>query len=367
VLTYGENLLALNAAVASTGPVNEIAVRGWNAVAKEPLTAQAGVAGSDQVHIGTTAGDLAKAFTGNGITDLVATRYALEDHLDAAATSFAAQASSAFADLEATVTGTPELRTGSAVTLASAGPPFSGKYTVTGVSHQFAPDLGYRTRVSFTTRSRAGQSAGAAMTSAIPGLAIGIVADVREPDGGQSGAVKVTFPWLDDNYTSDWARTMQFGGVGGGGVISPSQGDEVLVGFEQGRLDRPYVLGGLYNGKDKPSKDDIPLTTDAGKVNRRSLSSRAGDRIDLLDTDEKPGVLLTTGDGNVQVQLDRSDGTLSLTGAKIVIKASDSIVIEASNSVEIKASSSIGIKASTSIGIEASSGVEIKAPKVDVK
>ncbi len=163
----------------------------------------------------------------------------------------------------------------------------------------------------------------------IPGLAIGIVADVREPDGVQSGAVKVTFPWLDDKYTSDWARTLQLGGVGGGGVISPSQGDEVLVGFEQGRLDRPYVLGGLYNGKDKPSKDDIPLTTDAGKVNRRSVSSRGGDRIDLLDTDQAPGVLLTTGDGNVQIRLDRATGALSLTAKTITLKASEGVVIDA--------------------------------------
>ena len=112
-------------------------------------------------------------------------------------------------------------------------------------------------------------------------------------------------------------------------MISPSQGDEVLVGFEQGRLDRPYVLGGLYNGKDKPSDDAVPLTTDAGKVSRRSLSSRGGDRIDLLDTDQKPGVLLTTGDGNVQVRLDRESGALSLTAKKITLEASDSIVINA--------------------------------------
>lgn len=330
LLTYGENLLALDVAVDSTGPVGAIQVRGWNADAKEPLVEQAAVAATDQVEIDTTAGDLAKAFTGDGITELVATGYALEDHLAAAAKSFAGFAAAAFAKLEATVTGTPELRAGRAVALAGVGPPFTGRYTVTGARHLFEPGDSYRTQVSVSSGQRSGgpPAAGQA-TAAIPGLAIGIVADVREPDGVQSGAVKVTFPWLDDKYTSDWARTVQFGGVGGGGVISPSQGDEVLVGFEQGRLDRPYVLGGLYNGKDKPSDDAVPLTTDAGKVSRRSLSSRGGDRIDLLDTDQKPGVLLTTGDGNVQVRLDRESGALSLTAKKITLEASDSIVINA--------------------------------------
>ncbi len=329
LLTYGENLLALDVAVDSTGPVGAIQVRGWNADAKEALVEQAAVAASDQVEIGTTAGDLAKAFTGDGITELVATGYALEDHLAAAAKSFAGFAAAAFAELEATVTGTPELKAGVPVALAGVGPPFTGRYTVTGTRHLFEPGRSYRTQVSVSSRQRSGGPAAGQATAAIPGLAIGIVADVREPDGVQSGAVKVTFPWLDDKYTSDWARTVQFGGVGGGGVISPSQGDEVLVGFEQGRLDRPYVLGGLYNGKDKPSDDAVPLTTDAGKVNRRSLSSRGGDRIDLLDTDQKPGVLLTTGDGNVQVRLDRESGTLSLTAKKITFEATDSIIISA--------------------------------------
>ena len=360
LLAYGENLLALDVAVDSTGPVGAIQVRGWNADAKEPLVEQADVGASDQVKIGTTAGDLAKAFTGDDITELVATGYALEDHLAAAAKSFAAAVAAAFAELEATVTGTPELKAGSAVALAGVGPPFTGRYTVTGARHLFDPDHGYRTQVSVSSRQRSGGPPAAGPAAAvIPGLAIGIVADVREPDGVQSGAVKVTFPWLDDKYTSDWARTVQFGGVGGGGVISPSQGDEVLVGFEQGRLDRPYVLGGLYNGKDKPSEDNVPLTTDAGKVNRRSLSSRGGDRIDLLDTDQKPGVLLTTGDGDVQVRLDRESGTLSLTAKKITLDASDSIVINTSKEFTLKASQSITL--------EASANIVIKAPKVDVK
>lgn len=330
LLTYGENLLALEVAVDSTGPATTIQVRGWNSDAKEPLMEQAAVAVSSQVEIGTTAGDLAKAFSGEGLTELVATGYALEDHLAAAAKSFAGTASAAFAELEAVVDGTPVLKAGSAVSLASVGQPFTGRYTVTAARHVFGADRSYRTMVTVSSRERsAGPGGDGQVASVIPGLAIGLVADVREPDGVESGAVKVTFPWLDDKYTSDWTRTLQWGGVGGGGVISPSQGDEVLVGFEQGRLDRPYVLGGLYNGKDKPSEDKIPLTTSSGKVNRRSLSSRSGDRIDLLDTDEKPGVLLTTGDGTVQVRLDRASGSLTLTAKNITIDASEGVVISA--------------------------------------
>ncbi|BFO14751.1 hypothetical protein SHKM778_11390 [Streptomyces sp. KM77-8] len=43
-----------------------------------------------------------------------------------------------------------------------------------------------------------------------------MVTDVREPGGAESGAVKLTFPWLDDTYVTDWVRSVQWGGKGGG-------------------------------------------------------------------------------------------------------------------------------------------------------
>ena len=50
----------------------------------------------------------------------------------------------------------------------------------------------------------------------------------------------------------------------------PEVGDEVLVAFERGDLRFPYVLGSLWNGKDKP-----PSTNDDGKNDVRMIHSRA--------------------------------------------------------------------------------------------
>lgn len=111
-------------------------------------------------------------------------------------------------------------------------------------------------------------------------------------------------------------RTVQWGGKGGGGVFSPEVNDEVLVGFEQGLLDSPYVIGGLYNGVDKPSPHKVPLIDKAtGKVNRRSVVSRSGHRMELLDARApgQSGLRLVSGDERLEVSLDQRRGRIELT------------------------------------------------------
>ena len=121
------------------------------------------------------------------------------------------------------------------------------------------------------------------------------VSDANDPQ--KQGRVKLTFPWLSDTYVSDWARTVQPGaGKDRGALVLPEVGDEVLVLFEQGDIRRPYVLGGLYNGVDTPPSGSPTLIDgSSGAINRRSLVSRRGHRIDLIDEDGRTeGITLST-------------------------------------------------------------------------
>ncbi|GAA3074482.1 hypothetical protein GCM10020000_69340 [Streptomyces olivoverticillatus] len=89
-------------------------------------------------------------------------------------------------------------------------------------------------------------------------MANALVTDVNDPL--KQGRVRLRFPWLDDKYVSDWTRTVQMGGLGGGGIFPMDVNDEVLVAFDRGALDHPFVIGGLYNGKDQPTVvGDVPL------------------------------------------------------------------------------------------------------------
>ena len=96
------------------------------------------------------------------------------------------------------------------------------------------------------------------------GVATGIVEDVKDPDN--LGRIKVIFPWLACRTRGDrphrsrpetcpqllGARGHSDGRQGRGTFFIPEPGDEVLVAFEHGGVDRPVVIGMLWNKEDKP-------------------------------------------------------------------------------------------------------------------
>lgn len=320
VLEYGRNLLALRASLSAADGAQQVEVRGWDVTTKRPLVAARPSVDSDVVVPGLSPA-LAARFGKSKLT-VTDTPYRTQAETKAVADAVADQVSAGFGELEVLAEGNPKLRAGKPVALGNVGQAFSGKYTATAVQHVLEPHGGYRTTVWVSAspdRSLTGLVTGANAPSRgprIPGLAIGVVTDVREPGGSESGAVKLKFPWLDDTYVTDWVRTVQWGGKGGGGVVSPEVNDEVLVGFEQGLLDSPYVIGGLYNGVDKPSPHDVPLIDKTtGKVNRRSVVSRSGHRVELLDARApgRSGVRLMTADEHMEVFLDDRQDRIELT------------------------------------------------------
>ncbi|MFG2993604.1 VgrG-related protein [Streptomyces sp. NPDC048257] len=320
VLEYGRNLLALRAALSAADGSSTVQVRGWDVTTKRPLVAQQPSVVSDTVVPGLSPA-LAARF-GKSAVAVTDTPYRTQAETTAVAKAAADRISSGFGELEAVAEGNPLLRAGKAVALGNVGQAFSGRYTATAVQHVLEPHGGYRTTVwvsSSPDRSLAGLVTGANAPGRgprIPGLAIGVVTDVREPNGSERGAVRLKFPWLDDTYVTGWVRTVQWGGKGGGGVVSPEVNDEVLVGFEQGLLDSPYVIGGLYNGVDQPSPHDVPLIDKtSGKVNRRSVVSRSGHRVELLDAAAPgpSGLRLVTGDERLEVRMDDRRDRIELT------------------------------------------------------
>ncbi|MEV5508647.1 VgrG-related protein [Streptomyces orinoci] len=362
VLRAGVNLLSLRACLTSAGHAGRVEVRGWDVTGKKEVMGTARADGSKELALGTTPRRATSSF---GDRTLTVTTMGVGTQADAesAAASLAASVAAGFAELEAVASFSPRLRAGTPVALAGIGEPFTGRYTPTEVRHVFDPLKGYQTWLSFGDGAPwpdPAQEAGGVEghgSGQMPGLATAVVSNVKHPQLPDQGWVKLRLPWLGKNYETDWVRTVQAGGAGGGGMMLPEVGDEVLIGFEQGRLERPFVLGGLYNGKDKPSPDaKVPLVASSGKVNRRSLADRSGDRIDLLDAAEGDrGLRLETGDGKLTVFLDRQQTAITITsGGTVEIKAEGPLTLSGKGITLDAGGEELGLKAG-SVRIEANS------------
>ncbi|XMN06272.1 VgrG-related protein [Streptomyces griseobrunneus] len=380
VLEYGDNLLSLRAVVTGADGAGDVEVRGWNVDTKTRLVAREQSVRSTTVIPGMSPTVAAGAFGAKARTTVADTPYRTQAETTAVAGAVAASVSSGFGEIEAVAVGNPQLRAGAPVALGNVGATFSGRYTATAAHHVLEPDGGYRTTVIVSAspdRSLAGLTGGGAPSRGprMPGLAIGVVTDIREGKG-QRGWVRLKFPWLDDTYVTDWVRTVQWGGNGGGGVFSPEVNDEVLVGFEQGLLDSPYVLGGLYNGIDRPSEHDVPLVDKtSGKVNRRSLVSRSGNRLELLDTSRGPsGVRLASGNKRLEVTLDERRNEIALTvfapGSKrpqssVTLSASGITLDAGTGNVEVKGRS-VTINGKTGVTVDGGLLAVLKAKLIRI-
>lgn len=343
VLKFGTNAQRCRIGITASDQVTHVVSRGWNVAEKTEVLGAAAALDSSCYQIGTSPATVAGAF-GDAVLVETGTPYDSQAEANRAAGSLAEDVASAFAELEVEVRGNPALKPGAVVALEDAGPTFDGLYTVSTTRHVFGGGNDYMTWVWVTgrqVRTLYGlASGGIQQAPRIPGVVNAIVTDINDPL--EQGRVKVRFPWFAD-YSTDWVRTVQFGGTGGGGVISPEVEDEVLVAFDRGSLDHPYVLGGLYsNPQNSPSKHETPLQT-GGRLNRRSLVSRSGQRLELLDARTRTGVRLRSGDEALTVFLDESHtkititstGTIEIGGAKEVRLNSDTSLDLAAPKVNI--------------------------------
>ncbi len=157
------------------------------------------------------------------------------------------------------------------------------------------------------------------------GVAIALVTNNQDPQ--QLGRVKVSFPWLGSGIESDWIRVVTpMAGPNRGFYCLPEVDDEVLVAFEQGNLDFPYVLGTLWNGKDIP-----PAQNDDGKNNVRLWKSRSGHEIRLDDTEGKEQITIADKSGKNTIVIDTASNTLTITTEKdLQINAKGNISLDAS-------------------------------------
>lgn len=192
-------------------------------------------------------------------------------------------------------------------------------------------------------------------TGKIYGVVVGVVSNTKDDE--KLGRVKVDLPWREEEGGDEtpWARVATLmAGNNRGSFILPEVGDEVLVAFENGEVEHPFIIGSLWNGKDKPPEKNAD-----GKNNIRKITSRSGHEIIFNDDSEgkKEKLEIHTKAGH-KVVLDDTSG-----GEKIEIvdkSGSNKIVIDTmKKAMAVESGMEIKIK-STKIAVEASGSLDLK-------
>ncbi|MEZ4364578.1 MAG: phage baseplate assembly protein V [Kofleriaceae bacterium] len=167
---------------------------------------------------------------------------------------------------------------------------------------------------------------------------IGVVTDNRDPE--RLGRVKVKLPVLSEEDSTWWASVMMLGaGKNRGWFLLPEVDDEVLVLFEHGDINRPVIVGALWNGKDQPP-DRNP-----GNNPRRIIKSRAGSRV-IFD-DERDQLILEDGAGFGRITLDAGANKVTVQSLQgdVCLQAPEGEVLIKGDELEISAGETLELHA----------------------
>ncbi|RME97480.1 MAG: hypothetical protein D6768_19555 [Chloroflexi bacterium] len=293
-----------------------------------------------------------------------------------------AAAESEFIQADGVVTdGDPRLIAGRVVTIAGVGDRFSGDYYVTEARHTYVRGL-YHVSFSVTGRSpytahhllssRKGSSGSAGQ---IQGVVTAKVVSLDDPE--RLGRVQVMFPWLPQykhaDLASNWARLASpAAGKGQGFFCLPEVDDEVLVAFEHGDPNYPYIVGRLWNQWDKPPTGVDPtgadiVNKDRKRVNQRIFSSRGGHKIILDDNDGQEQIIIQSGGkkGNSKIILDQQGITIDGGSQNLTIQSQGMTTIESTGDLTFKSKKSISLECNQ-LNVKATGPGKVEGSKLEI-
>ncbi len=172
-----------------------------------------------------------------------------------------------------------------------------------------------------------------------------IVKDNADPEG--LGRIKVQFPWQQKNgdRTTPWIKmATPYAGADKGFYFIPEVDEEVLVGFEGGNAERPFVLSAGFNKTANSSFADPDN-------NIKAIQTRSGHIIKMDDTNGEESITITDKNGN-KILLNTKDSSIHIHAPANMTFTADTIDIKATNALTMSsAESTIAIEAKEDIGM----------------
>lgn len=368
-LKWRENLRSFRPRVSLVDQVGSVEVRSWDRMQKRSIVAT----GSPSSSIPAIGGS-SMASENNRLypsSKYVETRVPVETQTDGTnlAKALAAHIGVSFAEAEGVAFGNPALLPGVRVKIINVGTRFGGTYSLSSTRHLYTSAEGYDTH--FTIEGTQPQQVADLVAGNAPrsstwfGVVPAIVTDTVDPK--KINRVKVKFPTLTEEHSSTWAPVVAPGAGPNRGIQwFPEVNDEVLVAFESGDINHPYVLGGIWNGKDAPPE---PTPVDSAKTRVRIFKTRVGHVLKMVDEDkaaEKKGIYIIDSSGNNKITIDTTTNKITIESqGDIEVKATKNIALNATGNVDIKGRA-VNVEAQSTLDLKATGPANLKGAVVNI-
>jgi len=226
----------------------------------------------------------------------------------------------------------------------------------------------------------------------IYGVVVGTVTENYAEE--MPGRVCVLLPTRDkEANVLKWARVaMPSSGTGWGHYFLPEVGDQVLVVFEQGNIEKPYIIGCVPKDSNKFLKKAVDekntfkkITTKHGSSIIFTDSAEEGgeegekDIIEIYTPDmahkfvmnnEKKIILLSDKEGENKYEINTEKGEMTVVAAKkLTIKVGDDIelIMTGSNGTTELRTKAFKVKTENSMEVSANKQFNVEAPTVKVE
>ncbi|WP_306353366.1 type VI secretion system Vgr family protein [Flavobacterium sp. '19STA2R22 D10 B1'] len=216
---------------------------------------------------------------------------------------------------------------------------FFGSYYITDITHVCDESGNYHNTFDAVPDTVASPPYGNVHSTPQAETQPAVVVDNNDPKG--LGRVQVEFPWQKGlGSVTPWIRmTNPHTGGGKGFYFIPEVGEEVLVAFEAGNAEKPFVLGAMYNGSEYSGYAD------------------SQNKLKVIQTRSGTKVIMNDDEGSITVE-DPSGNTWFMDGnGNIVVNAPKNVTIEAGESIIMNAGSNIVASAKMDVNIVAGENI----------
>ncbi|MBX2997515.1 MAG: VgrG-related protein [Caldilineaceae bacterium] len=380
-LIWGDNLLSFRPRISTTHQVDKVTTYGWDQFNKVVIKGEGSPNGKLKPgSVPKTGGAYAEASFGSASAVILADVVENAKAAEMSAQGLANVLSGEFAYAEGVCYGNADILPAGKVNVkitSQAKSQFSGKYSITSVQQIYRVSTG-QWNTHFVASGRRpntlknlvgnGETQGQ-YNERFLGIVPALVTNFQDPKN--LGRVKVKFPWMFDEsdveIESDWVRiATPFAGTERGFQFIPEVNDEVLVAFEHGNVTRPYIIGCLWNSKDKP-----PLPSDKvhdkSNITKRLIKSRSGHIVILDDTKGSEQIVIRDKSEKNEIIIDTKNNSISIKCDKdITLDAGGNINLKAKGGVNIDSTNDTKIVSNAGFKVEGKAGNEIKGARLTV-